>query len=350
MSQVINLVFCSDENYFTALYCAIGSVLDASSNNAFRIYVLDGGLSNRSKKKLESLLKEKSPISELIYIVPNNVQLEQLIRRKGMTAIAYARLLIPELIHESRVLYIDSDTLIFSDVAELWNDASLKGEMLCAVVDTETLCFRDDSKKACEILGLNPQKKYYNSGVLLMNVDKLKEDHFSLKCIDFQIKYGKICRFHDQSPINFVYSDHIKEIPLKWNTPVWTLDCKPWSRPSAILHYTNERPWLWDSGKAASYFFRKYAESLGEYIDTSGKTFRKSRYQNFVKHSVAPIRAFVFLILGIYYRICSNHELKSSYFRSSAYWAKYFLNLPRYLLLNKKNSALINSYFEMQAS
>lgn len=345
---MINIVLSADEKYFPGLYCVIGSVIQSSRDN-FNFYVLDGGLSNLSKERIISLLKNKSPQSQIIYIVPDNSSLQNMILRKEMTAIAYARLLIPELILESRVLYLDSDTLVFSDVAELWNDASLKGEMLCAVADTETLCLADDSKAACNLLGLPKDRKYFNSGVLLMDLDQLRANKFSDKCIRFQIKHGDICRFHDQSPINFIYSDRIREISLKWNTPVWLLDSEPWSRPSAILHYTNERPWLRDSGKAASYFFRKYAESLGLSIDTSGKTFRKGRYQNFVKHSTSPIRAFVFLILGIYYLICSNNNLKTSYFRSSAYWAKYFLKLPGYFLLNKKNRALINSYFELQA-
>jgi lipopolysaccharide biosynthesis glycosyltransferase len=258
---MINVVLSADEKYFPGLYCVIGSVIQSSRDN-FNFYVLDGGLSNLSKQKVISLLKRKSFQSQIFYIVPDNSSLKTLILRKEMTSIAYARLLIPELILESRVLYLDSDTLVFSDVAELWNDDSLVGEMLCAVADKETLCLADDSKKACDMLGVSPRKKYFNSGILLMDLDQLRSNKFSVKCIEFQLKYGSICRFHDQSPINFIYSDRIREIPLKWNTPVWLIDSKPWTKPSSILHYTNERPWLRDSGKAASYFFRKYAENF----------------------------------------------------------------------------------------
>lgn len=346
----INLVFCSDNKYFPALYCAIGSVLQTSSSSIFKIYVIDGGLDELSKKKIYSLLKSKSPQSQIIYLVPDESKIQKLVRRKEMTAIAYARLLIPEIVPESRVLYLDSDTLTFSDVAELWSDPLLMGEMLCAVADTETLCLADDSKKACEILGVPTGRKYFNSGVLLMNNDLLKADGFSLQCIEFQIKYGHICRFHDQSPINFIYSDRIREISLKWNTPVWLLDSKPWTKPSSIMHYTNERPWLRDSGKSASYFFRKYAESIGLSIETGSKTFQDGRLQLLIKHFAAPMRAVVFSVLGIYYGLSSNHERQSSYLRSSAYWAKYFFNLPYSVILNRKNRSLINSYFSLLAS
>lgn len=349
-SGLINIVFCADNNYFSALYCAIGSLLQTSFSSTFKIYVIDGGLSDFSKGKINSLLKSKSPQSEIAYIVPDISQLHGLIIRKEMSAIAYARLLIPEIILESRVLYLDSDTLVFSDVAELWNDQSLMGEMLCAVADTETLCLADDSKKTCDLLGVPQGRKYFNSGVLLMDLDQMRLNNFSIKCSEFQLKYGAICRFHDQSPINFIYSDRIREIPLKWNTPVWLLDSKPWSKPSAILHYTNERPWLSDSGKSASYFFRKYAESLGISIERASKTFQEGRLQLLINHLAAPLRAFVFLILGIFYGLLSNHERQSSYLRSSTYWAKYFFKLPSSIILNRRNRALIKSYFSLISS
>jgi lipopolysaccharide biosynthesis glycosyltransferase len=341
---MINIVFSADEKYFPGLYCAIGSVIQSSRAN-FNFYVLDGGISNSSKEKLYSLLKNNSDDHRLSFIQIDVSKFAHFDLRRGMSPSAYSRLLMPELINDSRVIYIDSDVLVFKDLAELWNDESLHGAILCAVADTETLTLGEDSRLVCDKLGVNSENKYFNSGFLLMDLDLLRADNFSKKCLDFTEQYTHQVRYHDQSPINFLYHNRIKELPVKWNTPVYTLNNIPWTIPDVVLHYTSQRPWLVDSS-TYSYFFLKYSASIGLPIDAKSKSFILGRFDSIRKNILSPIRVILFFLKYIYYKAISNETLCSSYQRACSYWLNYLLNIPHLFFLNKSNKTLINAYFK----
>ena len=340
---MISVVFSADDKYFPGLYCAMGSVIQSSRAN-FNFYVLDGGISNSSKDKLYSLIKNSPLNHRLSFIQVDASRFARFDLRRGMSPSAYSRLLMPELINDSRVIYIDSDVLVFRDLAELWNDDLLYSSILCAVADTETLTLGEDSRSVCDKLGINSANKYFNSGFLLMDLDLLRADNFTKKCLTFTEKYTHEVRYHDQSPINFLYYNRIKEIPAMWNTPVYTLNTVPWTVPDVVLHYTSQRPWLVDSS-TYSYFFLKYSASIGLPIDVRSKSFILGRFDSIKQNILSPIRVILFFLKYIYYKAISNETLCSSYQRACSYWLRYFFLIPHLFFLQQRNRSLIDAYF-----
>lgn len=172
---------------------------------------------------------------------------------------AYNRLYIPELLGEyAKALYLDCDTTIHTDVAELY-DMELGNNYLAACEDyyltQGTTPYYTRSREALRAQGC-PVEEHINSGVLSMNLAAMRRDNMQqrmLECAASQDHY-----YHDQCVLNITCKGKILPLPLEWNTCVSTRvdhDSLPgWhydnmhhlldERKYKILHFISEKkPW-----------------------------------------------------------------------------------------------------------
>ena len=103
----------------------------------------------------------------------------------------YGRILIPNLLPNlDRMVYLDTDIIVSGDLSKLWN-FDLEGN----------------------IIGMAKEKDYYQSGVLLMDLKKMREIKFEETLKRLNNRVPNI----DQPLINENYVDQIKEIPIIFN-------------------------------------------------------------------------------------------------------------------------------------
>lgn len=121
---------------------------------------------------------------------------------KHMNAMTYARFLIPKIIPEDKVLYLDSDLVCDRNLDELFK-LDFEGKSILAVFDIFNGSYVDQ----------------YNAGVMLINNAKLKQDpEISGKLL----KLGQDPNINnaDQTIINTYFKDDIGTLPLKYNYQV----------------------------------------------------------------------------------------------------------------------------------
>lgn len=141
----------------------------------------------------------------------------------------YYRLLLPELLDQDKVIYLDWDILVDKDISWLW-DINLEDNLL-AWVKTNVL------KRWMENIQVD---NYINAGMMLVNLKSRKEQNIWHKCIDFCVKYpmwimGKVKIMWDQCAINKVCEDKIKYIdPIYNQTPM----CFRWDLKYDQLWYS----------------------------------------------------------------------------------------------------------------
>ena len=155
----------------------------------------------------------------------------------------YCRTLLPHLLNVPRVIYLDCDVLVFRDLSQLFDVELAPRKVLAAVLDSETLSLADDSSTIADGMGLPAEGPYFNCGVMLMNLDELRKQHFFERAVEF-LNRKSAYLFWDQSAINFLLYGQIDELPEYWNRASWRFDAQQNNDLDCVLHYTTSAPWL----------------------------------------------------------------------------------------------------------
>lgn len=208
----LNVLFSSDENYAQHLGAAIYSLLEHNANfEAIHIFVIDNDISDDSKEKLNCISNQFNN-SNLVWIP--FVQWKQKLKLNmtwNISISAYARLFLAEMLPQNvdRVLYMDCDMIICDSLMMLWN-TDLQGKVLGAVQDD----ISDSTKAAVELL---PQDKYFNSGLLLVNLVAWRQQEVGRKCLEFINRHKGRSVHHDQGVLNGVLKDKWFRLPIEYN-------------------------------------------------------------------------------------------------------------------------------------
>lgn len=104
-----------------------------------------------------------------------------------------------------KAIYIDCDIIVRGDISELF-DIDLGGNYLGAV---------DDFVKSSyyKKFGLS---RYFNSGVLLLNIGKMREDDIASKFVQKTIELQSSIKYLDQDVMNVVCAGKVLFLPAKW--------------------------------------------------------------------------------------------------------------------------------------
>lgn len=251
-NQTINLVFSVDNNYIK--HCAVSLVsilLNSAKGNRFRVFILDGGLSEKNKKKFE-LLKEIREFELNFIKIDNNYFRDLPLNRSYISIATYYRLLLPEILPTDidKVIYLDSDIVVVEDIANLWN-VNLEDNFIAAVED-------EGSLEQVKRLKLPAKNLYFNAGVCIFNIKKIRE-------IDFQNIWKKYFEenknritLQDQDILNGVFNGKCRYVGLRWNAngrlysnfnilehAYSETEAEYAVHNPAIIHYTDKnKPWM----------------------------------------------------------------------------------------------------------
>ncbi len=198
----------ADDGYISHGAATMASILlncDASSN--FRFHILDGGISSDKKEKLLKLKKLRDFDIQFYDMTKYNWTIFP--ERAYINLAAYYRLSIPEVLPKNiqKTLYLDSDLIIEQDLKELW-DTDISNYVLGAVED-------EQGTYSGTRLGLF--NKYFNSGVLLLNLNKLRKTNLLEDSTAYFEKNKKKIIYQDQDILNGLFNKQYKNLPLKWN-------------------------------------------------------------------------------------------------------------------------------------
>ena len=216
----INVAFCIDNNYPLYTMLTINSILlNNKSNSDYTFYIINNNLSFFNKLRMKIYVTLRKQKIEFINIdttvIDNGKEIFADTETSYITRIGNARILLPEVLPNDidKILYLDSDLIVLSDLKELYDTPI--DDYYAGMVLNHTL-FNDDLK---ETEGIKKNGYYYNSGVILMNLPLWKQNNISKKLVDC-IKRNKL-EFIDQDAINIVLRKHIKTLPYKYNNQIF---------------------------------------------------------------------------------------------------------------------------------
>ena len=280
-NDAINICFATDNNYIQHLGAAIASILkNTKTKKQIDFYVLnDGSLKNKNKKKLKNLEKLKNEVSINFLNIDGKIFKNfYLMEKSHFTYATYYRYLIPDILDEiSKVIYLDCDIVVVDDIEKL-HSIFLEDDYIAATSDILSI----ENK-----LRLNLQN-YYNAGVLLMNLEKMRKNNISKKLIKATKKYENIIKWQDQDIINLVFQNKIKNLDLAWNFQYFYDDSEvdferkefeAAKKNPKIIHFVGHiKPW-------DTYSMRPYEKEYFKYLKlTPWKNFcYKHAFKSFLK-------------------------------------------------------------------
>lgn len=157
------------------------------------------------------------------------------------------RLLIPQLIDVPKIIYLDCDIVVALDVAEMWN-AGIGAHALGAVRDVWSQDYLKGKEvpwrlsKAWEMMGI-AKDSYFNAGVLLMNLDRIRGRYDFLGEVGaFYAHYKNAITLADQDCLNHIFAGDVYFLNEKFNR-IETEGVNP-AENSSIWHMAGgAKPW-----------------------------------------------------------------------------------------------------------
>ena len=262
MNKEIPVFFAVDNGYIPFLSVALRSLIDnTSKENIYAIKILYTNVTEENKIKIKKYETENISIE----FVDLNKQLEEikekLYTRNYFSNTTYYRLFIPELYPEyDKAVYIDSDTVCLSDIAELYNTDM--GDNLIAGIPDCVIQAIDIFKDYVErVVGVADYNNYFNAGVIVMNLKELRDYKFEEKFI-YMLEKIKFEVAQDQDYLNRLCKGRVKILDYSWNRmPVMG---KTEGKINLIHYNLGAKPWYFDNVVYQEYFW-EYAKKTEFY-------------------------------------------------------------------------------------
>ncbi len=237
-NRPIHIAITLNEKYLIPACVMLTSLLENNPSNRFHIHIITDF--NSIKLSLLKWVIGKYHSTHTFYCLDAAfIGKMQHFKLSNHAQLAnYYRLFLTEILPETtdKVLYLDVDMIIQGDVSEIYN-TSLEGSAIAAVSATTS------PKETNDLLDIPEGYEYFNSGVLLVNLDYFRSEQLADKFTDFVTAYPEKIKYWDQDVLNALLYDKRVTLDKAWNvdqhiyTRYPTMDVK-------IIHFTGtHKPW-----------------------------------------------------------------------------------------------------------
>jgi len=205
-SAPMHVVFACDKRYAEHLAVAICSLCENNRKRPLSIYIVNSDLDQEAWSSLESIAKRYGHGLTDIKIVEH--ELDALVITRYYKKAMYYRLLIADKLPIPKALYLDADVVVRGPIDELYS-TNVDDYYLAAVVDPGFTRHHD--------LEMSLDAKYFNSGVMLLNLERWRQDRVKEMVIRFLERKPTAVLHPDQCGINSVVNGRWKELHPRFN-------------------------------------------------------------------------------------------------------------------------------------
>ncbi len=247
----MKLLVTLDENYLNPCKVMLYSLFCNSQDTDTEVYMIHSGMPYEKINELQKLCAYFN--AGLIPILIDKKLFENAPVNKRYPQEMYYRLLSPLVLPQSldRILYLDPDILIINSLTELWNVKTDKKTFAAASHTGLT-----EMTNELNYARLNISNEYFNTGVMLINLNKARqlvkrEDIFDCVC-----KREKDLILPDQDVFNILYGkDTVSVDDAVWNYDVRNYtkymirssgkyDLNGVMKNTSVLHFCGKnKPW-----------------------------------------------------------------------------------------------------------
>ncbi len=237
----IPIFLSSDNNYAPYVATTIASICD-NTKSFCDFYILDGGISKENQEKIIALKEHFNNFSIEFINIDVDKEFESINYKNSeyISISTYNRLLIPQLKPAlDKVLYLDVDIVVLGDIAELYS-IDLENYALGAAWDKSRILYNTDTK---EPMKLSDDYKYFNAGVLLIDIKKWNKNNVLKVLFEIEDEYHGTALHVDETLLNKYFDNNYKIFDIKFNYTDYDVLNKPNSE-IIIRHFASAlKPW-----------------------------------------------------------------------------------------------------------
>jgi lipopolysaccharide biosynthesis glycosyltransferase len=221
--DTVPIVLCANDKYFINMLGTVSSIIYTSNKfRKYHIIVLERNFTEDMVRKIKNIVENNTNFFFSIFNM--NYTLSNVPLKVHQYSIdVFHRFLIPYWFKRyKKVIYLDSDTIVRDDIANLYDiDIDCRYSIMACKFDLEI--FTKDWKPS--ILSDTISKnitKWINSGVLVFNTETFV-NHITLsellKLAIYTSNTFVEKSLPDEEPLNIIFSEHCQEMPFIWNNP-----------------------------------------------------------------------------------------------------------------------------------
>lgn len=273
----INILVTLNRNYLKQLFVLIKSISISNKEELFNLYLIYQDFCDEDFKIIDSIQKQNKNFN-IVLIKMEDYILEGAPTMKRYPKAMYYRIFAAKILPKEveKVLYLDPDIVIINSLRELY-DMSFDGNYFigCSHIRKP---LKDFNKIR---LGIKENVEYINSGMLLMNLNVLRDVQKYEDVINYINKFKNNLWLPDQDIISALYGTKIKIVDyMKYNLSDRMLflnnykilngkekvDLEWIKNNTVVIHYCGKnKPWN-DNYKGILNCFYNEIEKTIEYI------------------------------------------------------------------------------------
>jgi lipopolysaccharide biosynthesis glycosyltransferase len=279
----------ADEAFAMPMAVTLFSAISRLSRPA-EVYVIDGGMVGGTRQRLEDVMSRARADTRVTFIRP----LLDVLRKDALPLgrygpMTYLRLLLPAVLPRevTHILYLDSDLLVRSDLAQLWDQRQMVETIAGAPDYASPLVSGRDGVPNWQDRGLPANAPYVNAGVLILNLTTWRENDLAGEILDYSFAHRAINRFADQDGINALLCQQCNLLDIKWNIPAYlefdtvlgVVERNPvladaiarraeLLRSGGVIHFIGSRkPWRYGLGARTQWEWLRWLSRSGWFAD-----------------------------------------------------------------------------------
>ncbi|WP_310487938.1 glycosyltransferase [Chamaesiphon sp. VAR_69_metabat_338] len=294
MESGISVGLCADKNIEVGLHVTLYSLMQ-SSQCPVKINLVCKGYTATDIDKIHRTLQPFDRKYQLNIIEFDEIALFGKFSGLHGNKFNFTKLILASLLPDDRIVYLDSDLCIRRDLQELF-DTDLNGFTIGASA-VETIA---DSLRSSfyQSIGMNKEAKYFNSGVMLMDLKKWRELDITAKCLAFANKYVDRLVFGDEAILNCIFYENFQVIDPSYNHPLYPNSDLIKSNSNDIFHFVGSPNPFDFLGEWIHVNFSMFHETLAQTNLRDYKSYRGLSIQR-LKRTLRLLRS--------YYRCVGQH-------------------------------------------
>lgn len=240
LNQKMNIVFLSSDEFAEHMSVVMTSILLNNNNYHIDFYVLTKGIEENKKNKINKLSNTYD--CSINYISIDDSIFNGINPDFHYNSIeTYYRLIAADCIKSiDKCLIIDIDTIVNGSLKEFW-ETDIDNFYCAATKDLYTYNIENYLKT----IKYPPGCTYFNAGILLLNLKKIREERLVNKLLLKAKEIHKKVKFLEQDILNLVFLDRVRIVDSIYNYTTTNQQLEPDKRESWTIRHFNGpiKPW-----------------------------------------------------------------------------------------------------------